>query len=229
MVEGDPDVLPWERKARNIKRLVEMCKATDKIFFSSGIGLPLIVTFCAIGDRKIRVINGNEKGSLLQEIHHFKAEDEQSKLLPDSVFLDNSTGDFYVFDPLDSEWKPKGNVGLHFKKTIEVTEMPGSAFVQKPLQYFRRPDYFPKAPLQKVHDVNCRLFRHCVGHFLFQGIPKEFVVDAKNHWSCHQVQTTHVSVVGKHYDVLAESDKAETMILEHKNSVACMFRIDKNY
>jgi hypothetical protein len=43
------------------------------------------------------------------------------------------------------------------------------------------------------------------------------------------VQTTHVSVVGKHYDVLAESDKAEAMVIEHKNSVACMFRIDKNY
>jgi hypothetical protein len=133
IVEGDPDVLPWERKAKNIKRLVEMCKATNKIFFSSGIGLPLIVNFCAIGDRKIRVINGDEKGSLLHEIHNFKSNQELSMLHPESVFLDNSTGDFYVFDPLESEWKPKGNVGLHFKKTIEVTEMPGSAFVQKPL------------------------------------------------------------------------------------------------
>lgn len=71
ILEGDPDVLPWERKAKNIKRLVELCKATDKIFFSSGIGLPLIVTFCAIGDRKIKVINGNEKGGLLKDIHSF--------------------------------------------------------------------------------------------------------------------------------------------------------------
>jgi hypothetical protein len=42
-----------------------MCKATDKILFSSGIGVPLLVNFCAIGERKIKVINGNEKGTLL--------------------------------------------------------------------------------------------------------------------------------------------------------------------
>ncbi len=36
------------------------------------------------------------------------------------MFLDNSTGDYYVFDPMEFIWKPKGNVGLHFKKTIEV-------------------------------------------------------------------------------------------------------------
>jgi hypothetical protein len=49
-----------------------MCKATDKLMFSSGIGFPMIVTFCAIGDRKIKVINGDEKGSLLQEIHKYR-------------------------------------------------------------------------------------------------------------------------------------------------------------
>lgn len=65
IIEGDPDVLPWEKKAKNLKLLVEMCKATDKILFSSGIGVPLLVNFCAIGERKIKVINGKEKGTLL--------------------------------------------------------------------------------------------------------------------------------------------------------------------
>jgi hypothetical protein len=125
-------VLPWERKAKNIKKLVEMCKATDKLLFSSGIGLPMLVTFCAIGERSITVINGHEKGSLLSDIHKFKTKEQLDKLTPDSVFLDNSTGDFYQFDQLDSEWKAKGNVGLYFKKTIEINEMPGHAYVQKP-------------------------------------------------------------------------------------------------
>lgn len=93
----------------------------------------MIVTYCAIADRKIKVINGDEKGTLLQEIHKYKSNEELSRLQPNSVFLDNSTGDYYVFDPLDSEWKPKGNVGLHFKKAIEVnqvhSEMPGHVFV----------------------------------------------------------------------------------------------------
>jgi hypothetical protein len=133
IIEGDPDVLPWQIKARNIKRLVEMCKATDKILFSAGIGLPMLVTFCAIGERKIKVINGHEKGTLLSEIHNFKSPEMLSKLEPESVFLDNSTGDYYQFDQIESEWKSKGNVGLYFKKTIELNEsMPGHAYVTKP-------------------------------------------------------------------------------------------------
>lgn len=58
-------MLPWEKKAKNIKHLVEMCKATDKILFSSGIGFPLLVNFCAIGEKPTKVINGDEKGTLL--------------------------------------------------------------------------------------------------------------------------------------------------------------------
>jgi hypothetical protein len=57
-----------------------------------------------------------------------------------------------------------------------------------------------------VSDLNCHTLRHTQGHFLFEGLPKEFVVDSNNHWECHQIQTTSVNVVGIHYDILAESD-----------------------
>jgi hypothetical protein len=107
--------------------------------------------------------------------------------------------------------------------------MPGHAYVQKPMPYITRPDYFPKAPLQKVYDVNCRLFRHTCSHFLFNGCPKEFVVDAKNHWTSYQVQTTNLQMVERPYDVLAESDKTEAMIIQHKNSYMCVFKVDKHY
>ena len=155
----------------------------------------MLVTFCAIGERRIKVINGNEKGTLLHEIHNYNTKQELAKLQPESVFLDNSTGDFYVFDPIDLEWKPKGNVGLYFKITIEIGRMPGHAYVQRPQQYVSRPDYVPKAPLQKVYDVNCRLFRHTCGHFIFKEVPKEFVVEARNHWNSHEVQTTNIAMV----------------------------------
>ena len=98
IIEGDPDVLPWEKKAKNLKTLVEMCKSTNKILFSSGIGVPLLVNFCAIGEKRIHVINGNEKGSLLSEIHKFKSQTALKSLTPDSVFLDYTTGDYYSFN-----------------------------------------------------------------------------------------------------------------------------------
>jgi hypothetical protein len=124
IIEGDPDVLPWEKKAQNIKTLVEMCKSTDKILFSSGIGVPLLVNFCAIGEKKLHVINGNEKGSLLSEIHQFKSPAVVKKLTPHSVFLDQTTGDFYSFDESDMKWKATGNVGLHYRG-LGHTDVPG--------------------------------------------------------------------------------------------------------
>ena len=47
--------------------------------------------------------------------------------MPESVFLDYATGDFYQFDKYEFEWKPKGNVGMHYSKALEVTKtLPGT-------------------------------------------------------------------------------------------------------
>ena len=50
VIEGDPNVLPWERKNHRIKALFEMCKATNKTLFACGFGMQLLVHFCAIGE-----------------------------------------------------------------------------------------------------------------------------------------------------------------------------------
>jgi hypothetical protein len=43
------------------------------------------------------------------------------------------------------------------------------------------------------------------------------------------VNTTSFNVVETHYDVLAESDKTLPLVLRHKNSVVCFFKIDRRY
>lgn len=35
------------------------------------------------------------------------------------MFLDSISGDIYNFDQNTLEWKPFGNVGLHYDKSIE--------------------------------------------------------------------------------------------------------------
>ena len=35
-----------------------------------------------------------------------------------NVFLDNLTGDYYVFDERTDEWKPTGNVGVHYSRAM---------------------------------------------------------------------------------------------------------------
>ena len=122
IIEGDPNVLPWERKNHRIKLLFEMCKATNKTLFACGMGMQLLVYFCAIGEQNLNVINGNQKGTLLQDIAKYKTADALTNLAPGSVFLDYATGDFYSFDKYECQWKPKGNVGLHYQKAIEVSK-----------------------------------------------------------------------------------------------------------
>ena len=68
------------------------------------------------------MINGNQKGGLLETISKFKTPEVLSNLTPHSVFLDYATGDFYSFDKYDYQWKPKGNVGMHYSKALEVSK-----------------------------------------------------------------------------------------------------------
>ena len=79
IMEGDPNLLPWERKCARVKLLFEQCKATNKTTFIAGIGMQLLVHYCAIGERPLHVINGDEKGSLLQDINKFKSHEALKK------------------------------------------------------------------------------------------------------------------------------------------------------
>ena len=72
IIEGDPNVLPWEKKNYRIKLLFEMCKATNKTLFACGMGMQLLVYLCALGEQTIHVINGGQKGTLMQKLGKFK-------------------------------------------------------------------------------------------------------------------------------------------------------------
>ena len=105
-----------------------------------GLGMQLLVHFWAIGEKKLNVINGNEKGGLLSEIDKFKSAQILKSLTPDSVFLDHATGDFYQFDKYTLQWMPKGNVGMHYagaieKGTGEAACKTGAGLVKKTLIY----------------------------------------------------------------------------------------------
>ena len=137
VIEGDPNVLPWERKNYRIKLLFEMCKATNKTLFACGFGMQLLVHFCAIGEQRLHVINGGEKGGLLETISAHKTPEVLSSLGPNSVFLDYATGDFYAFDKYECQWKPKGNVGLHYSKALEVSKMVSGRELVSKTQVYR--------------------------------------------------------------------------------------------
>lgn len=235
VMEGDPNVLPWARKTRQLKMLFEMCKATNKPLFACGFGMQFLVHFCAIGEQTLHVINGNEKGGLLKTISEFKSPEVLNALTPHSVFLDHATGDFYKFDKYECQWRPKGNVGLHYSKALEVVtgnprdNKAGRELVSK-TQVYRAQSVSSNLNLflQRATDVKCYVDKFHHGHFLFRDIEPQFVADVTNLWDPHPVQTTSINVVKTKFAVMAESNRGPIVAL-HQNACVCQFIISRKY
>lgn len=152
----------------------------------------------------------------MSTINQFKAPDVLNSLTPESVFLDYATGDFYGFDKYECQWKPKGNVGLHYSKAIEVgkTITPGRELVTKTQVYrAQATPVHTNLFLQKASDVKAYVDKHHHGHYLFRDIDPEFVVDVINLWDPHPVQTTSINIVRKKFDTMAETNRGPLIAL----------------
>ena len=125
-------------------------------------------------------------------------------------------------------------MGIHYSKTLEKDEnaVKGKEFVEQ-TRVYRNPLLEGTAPriyLQKITDVKCYIKRTQGSHYLFKGLPKEFVVDAKNKWDPHPVQSskTSYSIVKRSYETLAESDRGP-LIVTHENTCCVQFQLSRKY
>jgi hypothetical protein len=118
-IDGDPNLLPWLNKCEKFALLFKMCKATNKCFFAAGIGLQMLVYYCATHFADLKIINGGGRGSNLKDIHTLDPAWVQN-LSKNKVFLDNATGDYYTFRKDLNVWAPVGNAGLHYSKAAEA-------------------------------------------------------------------------------------------------------------
>ena len=66
----------------------------------------------------MKVINGKESGSGLDQLHNISPRTLVS-LTDKDAFLHNETGDILVYNKSDSRWIPIGNVSMHDKKSAE--------------------------------------------------------------------------------------------------------------
>ncbi len=72
------------------------CKKTDKCLFASGFAFYMMIYYCATNYAPFDVMNGNSWGTKLNEIHAFPTDG----LMPGGAFLDNETGDMYLYAPV---------------------------------------------------------------------------------------------------------------------------------
>ena len=151
----------------------------------------------------------------METITSHKTPEVLSSLGPNSVFLDYATGDFYAFDKYECQWKPKGNVGLHYSKALEVSKMVSGRELVSKTQVYRAQATPTNLHLflQKATDVKCYVDKHHHGHYLFKEIPPEFVVDVVNLWDPHPVNTTSINIVKEKLNIMAESNRGPLIAL----------------
>ena len=113
-------VLPWDPKLRNLARLMHMVNETRKPCWTSGFCSLLEIQVAALQGRQFFPINGY-RGSTLEKLAEFPVYSlpprlvQQNRGLPvgySGGFLDNETGDVYVYEPSALEWRPVCNVGV---------------------------------------------------------------------------------------------------------------------
>jgi len=223
-MDGDSNLLPWTQNAHKFGLLFKQAKRCDKALFAAGFATYMLVYYCATNYLTVQVINGNEKGTKLAEIHNY----DPKKLSFDAKFLDNETGDLYAYNNNTDTWVPIANTGLH--NTLNASAAPIGRFVQN-VKIYRG-----KQKIRDMYDIYtstnketvCFLKKSKVQHWAMIGLPNKFLVNKRNTWDPHPVNITHVSVLGPNYYTLADNEQGPN-IIEQRNTLATLFHIEYKY
>lgn len=111
--------------------------------------------------KDIEVVNGNGNGGKLSEIHEL-VDRHLSSFKQTDYFLDNTTGDLYGFNYENNEWIPKGNCGLHYRRSAQEFQSLGKYILKAPIykaqtvhkekyQLYRSRKYEETCQIKKIH------------------------------------------------------------------------------
>lgn len=223
-MDGDANLLPWTKKAYKFGLIFKQAKRCDKALFAAGFAAYMLIYYCATNYLSANVINGNEKGSKLEEIHSY----DGSTLPFDAKFLDNETGDLYIYNSNTGSWMPVANTGLHY--VLSASAVPIGRFIQNVKIYRGKPG------IRDVHEIYtstnketvCFVKKSKIQHWAMGGVSQKFLVGKRNAWDPHPVNVTQVGLVGPNCFTLADNDKGPN-VLEQRNSLATLFHIENKY
>jgi hypothetical protein len=145
------------------------------------------------------------------------------------VFLDNSTGDYYMYKKEMGLWNPIGNVGLHYAKAAEESKSEG-AFIRKIKTYKPKPSKYSTLEIikSKITERKCTIMKEHLFHWAFIGMDKDFVATNESLWDPHPIGMSTTSAYEVNYTIIAESENGPEVI-EHRNTIATQFHIEKKY
>ena len=117
---------------------------------------------------------------------------------------------------------PKSNIGLHFSKAAEDSRQIGKFLLKthtyKPRAISSSNNIFKSKSTETI----CYLKKVYLHHYLFEGLPCEFLVPSHNKWDIHPITFTNQD---KAFIVLAESDRGPIIIEFFGSIIATTFHI----
>eukprot|EP01017_Pseudomicrothorax_dubius_P028856 TRINITY_DN3459_c0_g3_i2.p1 TRINITY_DN3459_c0_g3~~TRINITY_DN3459_c0_g3_i2.p1 ORF type:complete len:607 (-),score=80.43 TRINITY_DN3459_c0_g3_i2:39-1859(-) len=225
-IEGESNVLPWDKEAEKMMILVRMCLRTDKLVFASGSAMQFLVFLAATNlERNVHVINGKGRGSKMgqEDVHLSK---KLVELQSTDFFLDNVTGDLYNYNYDTDEWIPRANAGIHYRKAAETFNSLGR-FVIKVPTYRPKPSFGDSnLYISKNTETICSIKKVYIQHWLVKGVDSEFLVPSNNMWDIHPFNFSNPKKV---FYVIGEADRGAQIISFHDIVIACLFQINRKY
>eukprot|EP00347_Sterkiella_histriomuscorum_P004212 403361318 len=214
---GDSGTMPWQTSLDQARFLFKMCKKTGKSVFGSGLGYSLQVYFCATAMSEFYVVNNKQKGGALSQLN--KVSHEAFSNQKENVFLDSLTGDYYIYNQEQQKWLPSGNVGMHYSRAVESIDNQEQEYLKKKQIYkTHESKYSSQIYVSKLSETKCCIKKQYIGHWLFEDVLHQFLVENRFSWDTHPVNITDVKTVKQNYYVLAESEKSP-VIIEHLNTI----------
>lgn len=194
----------------------------------------LLVYFCATNCKLLEVLNGNERGSALQELRTLFCSDSErlATLVPGyQVFLENLTGDYYSYDKASQSWLPQGNVGLHngnIHGAQQGVVAHGSADVHRKAQKYKGISQSGSGLVLTggyAQVIEIKAFYR--KHWALKGIEQSsFVADCLTNWDPHPININkdHFVQMQGCYSRLADNIRGP-QIAEHINTLVCQFAV----
>lgn len=166
------------------------------------------------------MINGNSKGGPLSEINNMASYLDLKSLSRNEVFLDNATGDYYMYKKEMDLWVPIGNTGLHSLKSAEEGGTEG-ALMRKVKTYVPKPSKYTtqECIMSKITERKCKIKKEHLHHWVVSDIESEFVAINESMWDPHPIGLSSAAANQVNYSTIAESERGPEVV-EHMNTIA---------
>lgn len=136
------------------------------------------------------------------------------------------TGDLYSFNRESEEWLPKGNVGLHHRRSAEEYQTLGRYILKAPIYRPKKLTELVEIYKAKTTESIVYIKKNYMNHWAIKDIyPLEFKAQLLGEWDCHAFSFVNKE---KTFTVLGESEKGPC-VLDIGNILALHFNVEKAY